>query len=62
VWTVQGTVSDNFWAVTEQGWSYNLTIAGVVFGNAPWDHFNWDDGTRYDPKYIIKWVKENWEI
>jgi hypothetical protein len=58
---IDGTVSDNFWAVTEQGTAFNVTIGGRVFTGAPWNAFQWNDGTRYNPKYLIKWIKENWE-
>lgn len=58
---IDGTVKDNFWAVTHEGWAYNLTVDGRVFSGAPWNHFTWNDGTRYNPKYLIKWLKENWE-
>jgi hypothetical protein len=60
-WAVQGTVSDNYWAVTEQGWAYNLTLDGRIYAAAPWDTFTWDDGTRYTIKYVTKWMREKWE-
>lgn len=61
VWAVQGTVSDNYWAVTEQGNAYNLTLDGRVYVAAPWNSFSWNDGTRYTIKYVVKWLKEKWE-
>jgi hypothetical protein len=59
--SISGTIYDNYWTVTAQGNVYNLNLDGFIYVSKPWDNFNWDDGTRFNLKYVIKWMKEIWE-
>lgn len=59
---IAGTLSDNFWVPTVQGEVFNLTIDGTIFSGGRWNHFSWDDGTRYNLKYVIKHMREGWEL
>lgn len=58
---VAGTVADNFWIATNVGQMFNSTVEGNVFSGRPWNRFSWDDGTRYNLKYVIKYMQESWE-
>ena len=60
-WAVRGTVSDNYWIVTEQGEALNCQLGGAIYSGNIWGGFSWDDGTRYTLKYVIKHLKEKWE-
>jgi hypothetical protein len=59
---VAGTLEDNFWIPTAQGEVFNVKIDGTIYSGGRWDHFDWDDGTRYNLKYVIKTMREGWEL
>lgn len=60
--SVAGTLADNFWIPTVAGEVFNVTIDGAIYSNGRWNHFAWDDGTRYNLKYVIKTTREGWEL
>ena len=60
-WGLSGTYAENLWACTDQGDVIAMNASGRVYYTGSWNRFNWNDGTRYALRYVLKTLAEKWE-